>query len=147
MIDNFEHDEEDPNFSAFGLKEATEKIEEPELREMMSELSGELPEKCVRYLGKVLEFQHGHPGEEADYARRFAHNAIITNLKVITRTLGNKYSQWFNDEFMNGELGGEVNRERIGKWAMNQALDILQAQAFHEQQEQGDDFHDNRYAA
>ncbi len=147
MVDNFEHDEEDPNFSAFGLKEATEKIQEPELREMMSELAGELPDTCVRYLGKILEFQHGHPGEESDFSRRAIHNAIITNLKAVTRTLGGKYWEWFNDEPMHGGLGGEDNRERIGKWAMNQALDILQAQAFHEQQEQGETSNDTRYAA
>lgn len=147
MIDSYEHDEEDPNFSAYGLKEAAEKIVEPELSKMIVELCDEMPDKCVRYIGKVLEFQHGHPGAEADYSRRFAHNAIITNLKTITRTLGGEHWQWFNDELMHGGLGGEENRERIGKWAINQALDILQAQAFHEQQEQGDDTHDNRYAA
>lgn len=120
-------------YELFDLYEAANALEDVELREITLSMCDELRQQSVEYLGYVTRFMEGSHNEQVDFARRLSHNAIISNLTIITRTLGGDFVKWYNDPAMHGGLGGEKGRERIKSWALHEGLHILKVQQEREE--------------
>ncbi len=112
-----------------------ETSDEIETRGMVEAMCDDLRKQSIEYLGYVARFMEGTQNHDVDFARRLSHNAIISNLQIITRTLGGDAEAWFNDSAMHGGLGGETDRRRIKNWALTEALKILNVQRELEEQE------------
>lgn len=122
-------------YDLFKLFEAADAIEDPELREATLSMCDDLRSKSVEYLGYVARFIEGTQDEQIDFARRLSHNAIISDLSIITRSIGGDFAKWFTDPAMEGGLGGETDRRRIKSWALHEGLHILAVQHAREEAE------------
>ena len=129
----------EPQIRLADLHEAAERKDKGDPDPVFAEMVDDLSEKCDRYLNMVLRHQHvihRNPNatvsedqqrvEEADYNRRITHNSLIDTFQPLIRSLGGTYQKWYADSIH--DKRSTVVRDRIGQWALYEALDRLAKQ-------------------